>query len=630
MRGGIINKRIKSLILVFIFLGVIINQHAVDSKSLDNSFSCYGFIIPFTLHENKTIENLIFCKTRHLVNDFLQEKIPVYWGASNFTANITDICFNNRIDNFFEKGTFIVPFTGNDTLDKKLLAIIYDYNQSSEIESKNEVKTPIYLINQTFTIKAYPLSELKIAQYQSLFAGGEEHYLEVSRNCGFLNFDFVPETKIKDKLNNSAYNIIIWAGSCIGYSSFHKGLSAGLYQINEDLNSKISKTIRSFVSNGGGYIGSCYGAYSASSGLYIGSLPIYLKRRAYNPNLNSLVILALSDVICKQVVNYTPKHIEAKIVDESHPVTFGLDDIVPDKYGGGPYFAYLGENAHVVARFHNFNDNFNGSASWISSNFGKGKVMIFSTHPESLCWAQDEKRLYVGNTIISNALYYLTSNEITDLNTINSRNISFILEVWEKTANLIDYTDTANVLNEIKISINDTIISINELNNNLSAILEIIEDINPDVPNNFLGYESTYWVIWYFNLYNTYLENTTKTLTIIELIYPLLENMTNFKQDLEILKDDLSERINETQNIIIECNTLCKGFKNILDRYNKTLKRLGKLGLNIYSYFAKNTAFKLYRESVKGFHYAPQTYFNSLKLLRHYWYDYELGLAKLI
>lgn len=591
-----------------------------------STLTYYGFIIPMTGYENATIENQITCKNRHLVNDLLREQIPVFWSSENFTAYISDITLSNNEEMFFEKGTFIVPFTGNDTLDVKLLVMIWDYNQSSEIDNNNEIKAHVYLINQALTIQAYNLSEVKIAQYQSLFADGEEHYLEVSRNCGFLTFDYLPDTILNKKLNNIAYNVIMWGGSCQGYSSFHKGLTGNIYQIREDLTYKISKTIRDFVANGGGYIGSCYGAYSAACGIYIGSIPIYLKRQAYNPNLNSLVILALSDVIVKMVTELPPPNIQAKIVDKTHPVTYGLNTIIEDRYMGGPHFTHLGENAQVIARFHDINNYLNDTPSWMSSRFGKGKVVFFSTHPETLCWKQGLTG-YIGNTAISNALYYTTSNEVTDLNSINSRNISFILKIWEKTMDLINGVEESDVLSDIKIRVNGTFSSIDELTKNLSTILQIIKDIDPNLPNNFLGYNSTYWVIFYFNLFNTYLENATQTLTLIEQIYPLIENLTDFIHELDMLKDDLSQRINETQHICIECNKLYKQYKNILDKYNKNQDLPGQLTLNFFKFFAKDTAFKLYQESVKGYRYVPQTYFNSLKLLRNSWYNYETSIA---
>lgn len=629
------NRKTITLLIVICFLILPINQcvanpeHNITAQDTteEPTSSYYGFIIAMAEYENATIENQVTCKNRHLVNDLLREQITVFWSSENFTANITNISLSNEEEIFFEKGTFIVPFTGNDTLDTKLIAIIWDYNQSSEIENNNKVKARVYLLNQTINIQAYPLSEVKIAQYQGLISDGEEHYLEVARNCGFLTFDFLPEVILKKTLNNTAYNVIMWGGACEGYSSFRNVLTGRIYQIREDLTYKVTKTIRTFVASGGGYIGSCLGAYEAACGMHFGPIFVYLKRRAYNPNLNSLVLLALADVIIEWPTYLPPPKIEAKIVDKTHPVTYGLDAIIADIYGGGPKFAHLGENAHVIAFFHNIENNLNGTPSWVSSSFGKGKAVFFSSHPELLCWKQGEKG-YTGNTAISNALYYTASKEITDINTINSRNNSFIIEIWEKTANLTDEIDEASdISNGVKNRINETINDISNLMDNFSQILEIIRNINPDLPHQFLGYHSTYWARAYFNLFITYLENASKTLSSIERIYPLLEYTTDFIHNLNDLKGDLSQRINDTQRIYITCQRLCKRYKNTLHWYNQSQKRLGELGSNICKFIAKDTAFGLYRESVKGYQYIPQTYFNSLKLLRNSWYNYEVDVA---
>ena len=229
MKNLLIKNKIKKKALYYFviicFLLSPINQCIANQKPnttekgilADSTLLYYGFIIPMTGYENAIIENQITCKNRHLANDLLREQIPVFWASEYFTAYITDITLSNEEEMFFEKGTFIIPFTGNDTLDTKLLAMIWDYNQSSEIDSNSEIKVHVYLLNQAITIKSYQLSEIKIAQYQSLFADGEEHYLEVSRNCGFLTFDFLPEIILNKKLNNLAYNVIMWGGSCQGY-----------------------------------------------------------------------------------------------------------------------------------------------------------------------------------------------------------------------------------------------------------------------------------------------------------------------------------------------------------------------------------------------------------------------------
>ena len=618
------NKKTITLLISILFLTVSINQNNASSESSGDPINLsYGFIATSVRSENATIDNQIFCKIRHLVNDLLRENISVYWTINNITANITDISLNNRVDMFFEKGTFMIPFTGNEEKDTKLIAMIYDYNQTSEIDTQGNVE--VYLLLKPLELSVYELSDVKIAQYHGIITGGEEHFLQNARYCGFLDFDFLTKETVKNKLDKISYNVLVWGGGIAGYSSFHNGVSASTYQIREDIIYKVAKTIRKFVSNGGGYIGSCLGAVRASSGMYFGNIPIYMKKRAYNPDLNTLGILALSDLLCKTNSNMTVQEIEVKIVNQTHPVTYGLEEINPDVYAGGPHFVRWGKNAQIIARFHDINDNLNKTPSWISSKFGDGNVMLFSTHPESLCWREEIKKL-IGNTIISNAFYYTTSVENNNFNTLNSVNFSFIANVWEKTADLADDIDKVDVLKNIKIRINQTISNNTHLIENLTSAIDIIRDINKNITNNFLGYDSIYEVIFYIDLFNTYLENTTKTLEILEKIYLIIENEENFIRDFNSLKADLSKKINDSQDICSECHRLCIQYKNILNRYKQSQNLPIRIGSNIWRFLAKNTAFNIYKESVKGYHYAPQTYFNSLKFLRHHWYNYEANI----
>ena len=86
------NNKTISILIVIGFLVISINQSAANPEYLGGSSSLfYGFILPNVTFENKSLENKVFCKIRHLVNDLLREDIPIYWITTNTTANITDI-----------------------------------------------------------------------------------------------------------------------------------------------------------------------------------------------------------------------------------------------------------------------------------------------------------------------------------------------------------------------------------------------------------------------------------------------------------------------------------------------------------------------------------------------------------
>ena len=68
-------------------------------------------------------------------------------------------------------------------------------------------------------------------------------------------------------------------------------------------------------------------------------------------------------------------------------------------------------NSDIIALFNNTDPSIDGTPSWISSDFGNGKIVLFSTHPEIV----DYTLGHTGKTIISNALFYTTSKIKTEL-----------------------------------------------------------------------------------------------------------------------------------------------------------------------------------------------------------------------
>jgi len=626
-----LNKKVMSFLIVICFLTISLNQCIAEPNILEDPTTlCYGFIVPSFRCENATIENQINCKIRHMINDLLREQIPVFWTTINLTVLIreVDICKETE-EMFFEKGTFVIPFTGNHTQDTKLIAVIYDYNQSGEIEENNIIGTPVYLLMESLNIQVYPLSEVKIAQYESLLTGCEYCYLEIARKCGFLTFECLEDKILAEKLENDAFNVIVWPSGGIYGTFFVKRKyplisSVGVqsfYIIIRDLKYAVSSTVRKFVANGSGYIGSCYGAAIASCGIQVGSMQIYLKRRVYNPKLRSLGILAISDVI-DIFLGRPGERLQEKIVNDSHPVTYGLDKVVIS-WGGSWFKDDVGENSKVIAVIHNTTcDDCIGLPSWISSTFGDGKVMVFGTHPECMVRLEDR---FVGNKIISNSLYYTTSKEMIELDISQSRNLSFILNIWEKTANLT-LGEMEDIFNEIKTNISEIIDEITNLSGRIQRLQKLIEKMaekkNIDDSEEFLDNVSTNEMLIFWDYFIKYLRNTTKTLDKIEEIYPLLDDDTNFLKRIENLTNDLSQKINKIKNIISKGCSISKYYEKLLNRYQK-LPRRAKFREMIIEY----TEHKIFQEVRKGFHYIPQTYFNSLKLLRTSWYNYEASIA---
>lgn len=624
------NSKTKSVIVFLILFTLlstsIINNCVSTLETKDNSYQiCYGFIVPNFTDENNDIKEQMNYKIKNLVNDLLREEISVYWTTVNQTILVKKI--NNTEEpttKFFEKGAFILKFTDDNKQDAKIVAIICDYNISSEIEDEDLLKIPVYEIMEPLDISVYKLTDTKIAQYRNIVTIGEMCILTTAEKCGFLNIEFFDHTNLAEKLNNDEFNVFLWPGGAPEFSSFYKTTFA--QSLYEDLRFKISKTVRNFVNEGGGYIGSCYGAFRASSGMKFGPITIFFLRRVYNPKLNSLWFMSLSDAI----INFPKKSVilpktYSKIYNDSHPITYGLDNIVNDFIYNGPEFVSVGKNSQVIATYNDNNNPYNKRPSWLSSKFGKGTVAIFSGHPEIIGW-ENSNRSYDGITVMSNSLFFTTSEGIIQLYTNKTRDISFIEDIWSITLNLTFYLqNTEDVFKEIKTEINNTIIEINELNNFLNYLETLIIDIanEKNLDEEKLGYKSiNVSTKNYLNPFVTYFENTLKTLGVLEKLYPTLKNETEFINNTENLKNDLKLKINETGKVISKSFNLSKDLENLLLKYKKS-----NIFSNLQILSILDKAHKFHWNVFFGYYHIPQTYFSSLKLLRNSWYNFEADLT---
>ncbi len=619
------NKKAISLLIIICFLTVSTNQ-CIAQPTLEE-LSCYGFIVSPVKCENVTIQDQINSKIRHMINDILREEIPVFWTATDIMTSVKEIGQELPAEMSFEKGTFIIPFTGDDVQDIKITAIIVDYNQSSEIEDDNTIRIPVYFLMEQIETQVYPLSEVKLAQHKNPVSIGEICFLEISRECGFLSFELLIDNIIAEKLNNNEFNVLTHAGGGAEYATFYK--TASFYMLTGDLRHRETKAVRKFVSNGGGYIGSCYGADMASSGYKLGPITIYFKRRAYNPKLPSIGIYAFADYIGKKPPGNLGE-IQVKIVNDTHPVTYSLDNIVWDLHYGGSEMTHVGENVEVISQFYNTGTRMDGTPSWISTKFGNGRVVAFSPHPEIMGFYKTNKT-HLGKTIISNALFYTTAKEITTLQLPHMRSPTFIEEILGETGNIQILPGTAGVFNEIKDNINvtiDEIINLSDYVQRLEGMIGVIADANKvDLGElkTYLGYKSL-WITGYhyYPLFEKYLENTTGALNTLEKVYSLREeNDSDFTQQIEALKIDISSRITEIQKICEQGYEMCENYEKALLKYQQRpliLSRAKELLLT-------DKGHKFYWHIYSIFAYIPQIYFNSLKLLRTSWYSYEANIA---
>lgn len=624
-------QKIFSFLLIILFLTNPLGQCTNSIKESEET-TCYGFIIPLSNNTNYTTKDQTNCKIRHMINDMLREEIPVYWISTNITLKTKKINSSKDSKSInFEKGTFIIPFTGNITKNKKIVTMIYDYNQSSEIEIKSTIPISIYLILEPVTSSVYPLNEPKIALFKNRVTVGESLFLELLSKCGFLNYDIIWSKKINSKLNLDEYNLLIHAGGILDSFPYL------FHYIYEDIVYKEADGVRAFVADGGGYIGSCGGLTKASAGGLVSEdipIPIYFKRKVYNPKLRSIGLYAIADILIRPPVKTLVEN-QVKIVSNSSPVTYGLDKIVWDLHYGGPEIYKLGEDVEVISRFHETGTRFDNTPSWITSTFDQGKVIIFVNHPEIAgIYTNTEHKSMAnsGKTAISNSIFYATSSDKITYQKNYSQDINFIEDIWNKTKDLTkSENETESVFESIRYSINKTKKYMTYLSSNVSRVISLIRDIGKKKKVDLTGSKNKYYIglmysediILYNNLLTQYLDKTNSVLDVIEQIYAILKNDTTFIQQFEKFTNNVSKKINKMQEIINESQNMLDDYERKLIKYKKFPFRF-KLKENIL----KNKVMDIYLHHFSGFSVLPKNYFNSIKFLRNNWYKYELKKAK--
>lgn len=607
--------KILTITIVTLFFGTIFlpNISSISIKELESNDNtlCYGFIIPLVKIGNKTLENEIDCRINHMINDFLREEISVYWAAQNFSATIIKIDKSTDETMFFEKGTFIVPFTENDTINTKICAIVCDYNQTSEIEEA--VKIPTYQLLESIDIKAHELKETKIARY----AGARTHYtlfyMFVANDCGFLDFDLIHSTDIREKLTNENFDVFIWPGAELGKEN------VGYYYNKarlEEYSNRVMPVIRNFVANGGAHLSSCYGT-TKSSILYIYKDPDSLLRyRVLLPTLgigghfvlprntpNEHPINSIDDYFCNQT-----------IINPNHPLAYGLGSIVRD-FSSLHGLKVVGPNAQAVALYP---DN---SPCWIANIYNQGRVVSFGSHPEIASFLEEE---FNGRHVMSNAWFYLTNKGIFDTNCEYGVNFSVIDNIFENSTIEIDGL-CEKIFENIRQKINQSLLKLDDLESkilDLQLIVKQLDQEDEDIINmnktlkRMIGGKLISGGI---SKSNEYLDSSIEHLDSIEQVYQCIQSNDEFLQKVQSFNDTMISKLEIINSLIDEAYKYTENAEQILNEYkdnNWLFPEKRKLGINEILYNGRE---KLTDSLVS----ISQLNNYALKFLRHNWYEYE-------
>jgi hypothetical protein len=629
-------QRISFKIIIVIFLLFFNNLSTISlvktSKinSIDNG-ECYGFIIPLPSGEDTTYETFKNSKVRFLINDLLRENVEVFWTLDSFIAECKSFFIDKSILEF-NKGTFIVPFEGNISKDKLIISIIVDYNISSEIDFNN-FSIEIYILTERIELNTLKLFETKIAQHFDIpIRYGWPCYLQIAESGGFLEFDFLIENEVLSDLNLDKYNVFMWP---------YEPDPARLYEVAISLsNRKEFETIRSFVRDGGGFIGSCYGALAASSG-FIHPLSGLHLLQAYNPSIPYLPFsftLSMSDSLMMERAEVLKDlYISYSLInDDTNPITFGVNSPIKEFFSG-PWFIWQGKNTYTISTFYDVTlDNNNSvpdfikkrvekSPSWSVSNFGNGKMVLFTSHPEFIInisflfdnrdWIYDE---YYGRRVVFNSLMYSTSEEYGILNFEKNQPYYFIDEIRNNTIDIELSEFSYDNFNEIKIMLN-------EYENNLTKLRKqslVHMKLYSILFNESIVYPSEsrplLYTYTFCSILNDYINKTRDILDKINNVYYFfMNNDYNISYKIMRLQKNIIDKLNNTFEVFEKSKEI-SDFVTYLFQENEN------------TFFNKTFIIENSRKMITNFEislkYLPQIYFESFKFLNHEWYNYESKL----
>jgi len=282
------------------------------------------------------------------------------------------------------------------------------------------------IIEKTSNIDAYKIVRPKIAYLDVSNSNETTWASSYMVRGGFPNVDLLDWNEIPNKLNNKDYNLFICGGADW---EILKESGSNIFELNRAIN-KISN----FIKDGGGYVGSCFGAYLSSAGI---ALPINILE-SYLPRLP---LRNIGFIGCDfTVINALPGGggVIVESLIPNHPVYYGVNKTTRQFLaGGGPIINWCGRNSKKIAVLDGVIENdfdwWDGDSEYdkytipksirdiwtkyslnralvVESKLGKGKVISFGTHPEyGISWDGTDHYWSGSYRLITNAIFYTTA-----------------------------------------------------------------------------------------------------------------------------------------------------------------------------------------------------------------------------
>ena len=411
-----------------IYLGLHFNRTEISEPIV--------FAIP--VHNNPESDWINAVK---LVNELLHLNVSVYWLTESLNISVNDFIYT------LARGDFVVPFQQNKPSDDPSYSSIFT---QYIMGLSAELNVPVLNFSDNIEVGAYLLNEPNVAVfYGGGVTGGSLEHIHLLEDAGFNLSIFREEDLCMEKLLD--YSVITFPGGG-PYENYLTENDMGI--------------IREFIGDGGGFLGTC-------GGMMLGV---------------ELGLLDVEPAIVGEYVAYADLRgpVLLNLTQSSNQIVSGYSTYLESTYFMGPFISSVGSDVEIIASYNSTTEklvlyspeimeaydfpsqpdvikSFWGSPAILSGNYGSGKVVLSSVHPEILPISQ---RLFV------NSVFYLSSSE------------EIVLDMSQKSSSVGQpqtglYIENSAQLNDTLHShLVDFLETFNDKSSNLQRVLDGLEEQN--------------------------------------------------------------------------------------------------------------------------------------------------------